>query len=1613
MSKYTKRVSPQHTSKQKGTRKRAKEQYLGCSADYKITAEDKPRVEELEKRTNQELRDQISEMVGDATGKQTIYAATTKDALIRLLICMEHKQEITASGLIDKLTEFKPVQLDESVLHSSIIPNLLPVAVPCGEGQKCPTGFRCDKTKETCYELTQLTVHGNNQKVELTVDGHRGKPVDLSFLGSKIDRILAWKGSRDGKKITGKMLAEEIQRLKTLLGGKSKEVDGTYYGTLNDEMIIQIVYLEQLLQKAEPEPVREPTAVEPAQTTVITEPTAVEPTPTTVITEPTAVEPIPTALEPEPVHTAEPEPEIPPIEAVQEPLPDLKVNMSTTEQQLQEQIGVMPDDIDSAEYNKYLFKREKLEHANQTDDFLYPTLDDPQFNAKIATRKEFNDTKYDGKIYNIEKHADKMCSVDFELMPHQLFVKNFLSFHTPYNAMLLYHGLGTGKTCSAIGIAEEMRTYMKQIGHKHRIIVVASPNVQNNFKLQLFDERKLKKDGDVWNLNTCIGNTLLAEVIPTQTHSIPKEKLVSMITSLINQYYVFMGYGEFANFIKRKTQVDDVELGITQQEQKEMEIGKIRKIFNNRLVIIDEVHNIRLMQENKQSKKTANLLMHVCKYANDMRLLLLSATPMFNSYKEIIWLCNLLNMVDKRSTIKEEDVFDTDGAFLPPRTSKDGTPLEGGRELLQRKLTGYVSYVRGENPYSFPYRIYPELFAPEKVITSDTYPTLQMNKKPVDAPLKHVPVYMNENGSYQSQLYNYIITNMMTKPFATANLNSPEREMPSFENMESFGYTQLKEPLEALNIVFPYSNFGKPTDNMEEPEDAASIIRNMIGKQGLSNVMTYKTMRNPYELRYDFEYKPDILSQYGRIFHSENLPKYSGKIANICNIIRKSKGIIMIYSQYIDGGVVPIALALEEMGITRFGSASYTKSLFKTPPTEPVDALTLKPLSELENKSAFRPAKYVMITGDKAFSPNNLADLKYTTNMNNLYGESVRVILITKAAAEGLDFKNIRQLHVLEPWYNMNRTEQIIGRTVRNLSHCALPFAERNVEIYLHATSPVNNEETADLYVYRFAEKKAVQIGQVSRLLKETAVDCILNIEQTNFTVDKLMELAANQKVVLQLSSDLAINYQIGDRPGTDICDYMDNCNFVCSPSIDTTEEVKLTENTFSEEYAKMNFTSIVKHIRALFKEQVFYPRDILIRSIQINREYPIEHIDYALSYFIDNKNEHLVDKYGRMGYLINTDDIYAFQPIEITDENVSIWDRTVPVDYKPNSISLELPVEKGEPGTAAVKSVVSKKSDSVSDKYTTDYALNDIRSKYTTLQDSIFSKLADIKLYRNNATAIDHGETDWYRHLGKVYQRLNITHGIPDKFIERFAIFHYIDGLPIEDRLHLVYYLYHRTIVAEQATMDDTDSEPVSNAETEDQANRRRQKDIKQYFDGKIIRAEDQMGVVLASNNKIDLYIQNVETQQWQQAEATEIRSFHSDLQKRFSVPDQLILSTPTPPRVIGFMHIFKQNEMVFKIKEITNHRNNKGSKCSSMGKIDIIKRINRILEENPYSTTSTAIRYKPTDAETILRPGLCVIVEIITRYYNEHEGSSKKRVWFFDVEKTLANKIIDIKSA
>ena len=95
----------------------------------------------------------------------------------------------------------------------------------------------------------------------------------------------------------------------------------------------------------------------------------------------------------------------------------------------------------------------------------YPHIKDPNLQSKISMKQEFQ-YKYDGEMKDIieEDKSNNLCenkSNLFELSPHQQFVKTFMSRHTPYNGLLLYHGMGSGKTCSAIGITEEFRRYNK------------------------------------------------------------------------------------------------------------------------------------------------------------------------------------------------------------------------------------------------------------------------------------------------------------------------------------------------------------------------------------------------------------------------------------------------------------------------------------------------------------------------------------------------------------------------------------------------------------------------------------------------------------------------------------------------------------------------------------------------------------------------------------------------------------------------------------------------------------------------------------------------------------------------------------------------------------------------------------------------------------------------------------------------------------------------------------------------------------------------------------------------------------------------------------------------
>ena len=198
-------------------------------------------------------------------------------------------------------------------------------------------------------------------------------------------------------------------------------------------------------------------------------------------------------------------------------------------------------------------------------------------------------------------------------------------------------------------------------------------------------------------------------------------------------------------------------------------------------------------------------------------------------------------------------------SFVEPSLDNNGNAIEGGKELLMRKLTGYVSFVRGENPYSFPYRVYPETYDNTRALDIENYPTKQMNNREIKEPLKHIPIYMNTIGDYQLKGYNYIIDNIRNMTTVkTQDDNDSPQQIPTFENMESFGYTYLERPLQSLDIVYPNKELDKINNGETSTMNQEDIVKRIVGRNGLMNIMTYKTTE---QSRYNFQYKPETIEK--------------------------------------------------------------------------------------------------------------------------------------------------------------------------------------------------------------------------------------------------------------------------------------------------------------------------------------------------------------------------------------------------------------------------------------------------------------------------------------------------------------------------------------------------------------------------------------------------------------------------------------------------------------------------------------------------------------------------------------------------------------------------------
>ena len=130
---------------------------------------------------------------------------------------------------------------------------------------------------------------------------------------------------------------------------------------------------------------------------------------------------------------------------------------------------------------------------------------------------------------------------------------------------------------------------------------------------------------------------------------------------------------------------------------------------------------------------------------------------------------------------------------------------------------------------------------------------------------------------------------------------------------------------------------------------------------------------------------------------------------------------------------------------------------------------------------------------------------------DNREGAICRVIVTSPRVSEGVDFRFVRQVHILDPWFNMSRLEQVVGRGMRTCSHALLPPEEQNCTLYYHICRFKDDHEALDEFIYRTrVERKAEAIAHVRRILMQSAMDCSLQL-QVNALPDKWPEVTVPQ----------------------------------------------------------------------------------------------------------------------------------------------------------------------------------------------------------------------------------------------------------------------------------------------------------------------------------------------------------------------------------------------------------------------------------------------------------------------------------------------------------------------
>ena len=664
----------------------------------------------------------------------------------------------------------------------------------------------------------------------------------------------------------------------------------------------------------------------------------------------------------------------------------------------------------------------------------------------------YNDINHRREFATLKNSEKTNTDNTFEFRAHQYFISRYVNPNTPHTRVLLKHGTGSGKTLSAIKIAEPF------IAANRQVIVIGFDASKNRFKDDLihYPELGYVEQEQIDELNRL-------ESIAAVSHDPAIEKQAKDYKSRLmkrTKRYSFYGYQEFINkiFGINKTTTDNPEINFL-----------LIQSFRGALIVCDEIHRTYNAYEMNNWGESIQFVLNLL--GNDVYAVFMSATPLNNS-NEIYDLLKLLSNPPTQMddiSIYMRMPFSQHGAIRDKVLAKTsiGHNVEhlSDSEIAQI-IKGKISYLPVTGLSDMPARI----IEGESITGIKYLKFIRCNMSPIHAAATHVLVDTNTNTEREMKTYylrdiGFDLPTGITDIRTFASINSKEskewfKERGIVPHVEIKKMTFSGEFMKRENIAKYSTKYAKLLDDIFVCKGKILIYHHRIQiSGGLFIAEMLKT--NGIIGEDDHENNETMCVLCHR------------PLGDLCH----AKGRLKKHKQQGQQGLRPSDPLSPNVDLSL---------------TTTIDAMPNENLVAID--CPFKAMRYVIIHSN---IPDNITQksLNRFNSIENTNGDKYKILIGSKKIQEGIDMKAIMYMFIMSVTSNIPSIIQVFGRAIRTGSHNNMPPENRVVRIRIYTSTydsanhmPNGIEEEN----YLAKVNDYITIQHYEKILHENAIDAYI-----------------------------------------------------------------------------------------------------------------------------------------------------------------------------------------------------------------------------------------------------------------------------------------------------------------------------------------------------------------------------------------------------------------------------------------------------------------------------------------------------------------------------------------